>query len=503
MDRTQDQRPSLATATPNPVSGFTPALWGILLVLSGALLLDGLDVSMVGVALPDIRSALHMSTSSLQWVVSGYTLGYGGLLLLGGRASDLLGRRRVFIAAITVFAIASLVGGLASDPGVLIAARIIKGGAAAFTAPASLSLLTTSFPEGPVRNKAFAVYTVFGASGFSLGLVLSGLLTEVSWRLTLLISAPVAVLVLVGAIALIPRGTGAPAKRSSWSGFDLPGAVVITGAMLLLVYTVVNAQQAGWGSGQTIGSFAGVAVLAVLFVLIETRTGNPLVPFRLLRSAALLRSQIGAVTLFGSYVAFQFLLTQYLQSLNHWSAISTALAVLPSGVMVLVLSLSMGVLLTRLGPAKLVAIAFAALVAGYLLFILRAGTAPDFPSVLLPSILLLGVAFGFGFSALTVSATMGFPNEQQGLAASLFQTTFQVGAAVVLAAVTAVVDAHGGNTLTSPVRVLAAYRPGLYVITGVAAFGLLAALTGLRRPKATAAEVVSAEPETAEAESAL
>src|ERR1700683_1687690 len=180
--------------------------WAILIVLCGALFLDALDVSMVGVALPSIRSALDLSTSSLQWIVSGYVLGYGGLLLLGGRAADLLGRRRVFLVALAVFAVVSLFGGLVSSPGLLIAARFVKGAAAAFTAPASMSLLTTTFPEGPMRNRAFSIYTVFGASGFSLGLVLSGVLTEISWRWTLLVPAPVAVLLLAAAIWFIPRG---------------------------------------------------------------------------------------------------------------------------------------------------------------------------------------------------------------------------------------------------------------------------------------------------------
>src|ERR1700761_255351 len=247
---------------PAPTAGttWTPQLWGILIVLGGALMLDGLDVSMVGVALPSIRDALHMSTASLQWIVSGYTLGYGGLLLLGGRAADLLGRRRVFVVAVAVFAVVSLLGGLVSSPGLLIAARIIKGAAAAFTAPASMSLLTVTFPEGPMRNRAFSIYSVFGASGFSLGLVLSGLLTQVNWRLTLLVSAPAAALVLLGALTLIPRGEpDRPASRA-WRQFDLPGAAAITAALLLLVYTLVDAQQAGWGSVRTIGSFAFVVV---------------------------------------------------------------------------------------------------------------------------------------------------------------------------------------------------------------------------------------------------
>src|SRR5262245_47442022 len=246
---------------------WTPRLWGIIIVLGGALCLDALDVSMIGVALPSIRTDLGLTTSSLQWIVSGYVLGYGGFLLLGGRAADLLGRRRVFLAAVAVFAVVSLVGGVASTAGLLIAARFIKGVAAAFTAPASMSLLTTTFPEGPMRNRAFSVYTVFGASGFSLGLVLSGLLTEVGWRWTLLVPAPVALAVLAGGLWLLPRlpqagrraaagqlprRVGRPARRA----FDVPGAITVTVAMLLLVYTIVSAQQAGWGSVRTVGSFA-------------------------------------------------------------------------------------------------------------------------------------------------------------------------------------------------------------------------------------------------------
>src|ERR1700735_4113559 len=183
---------AMTLATNNPVADrqWSPRVWGILIVLCGALFLDALDVSMVGVALPSIRTDLGLSTASLQRVVSGYVLGYGGLLLLGGRAADLLGRRRVFLVALAVFAVVSLLGGLVSSPGPLIAARFVKGTAAAFTAPTSMSLLTTTFPEGPMRNRAFSVYTVFGASGFSLGLVLSGLLPQSSWGWTRLVPAP-------------------------------------------------------------------------------------------------------------------------------------------------------------------------------------------------------------------------------------------------------------------------------------------------------------------------
>jgi MFS family permease len=462
---------------------WTPQLWGILIVLGGALCLDGLDVSMVGVALPSIRTALSLSTSSLQWIVSGYVLGYGGLLLLGGRAADLLGRRRVFLAALAVFALVSVLGGLVSSPGLLIAARFVKGVAAAFTAPASMSLLTVTFPEGPMRNRAFSVYTVFGASGFSLGLVLSGLLTEISWRWTLLVPAPVAVVVLAAAIRLIPRGERAVRGDRR---FDIPGALAITAAMLLLVYTVVSAQQAGWGSARTIGSFAAVAVLAGMFAVIERRSRDPLVPFGIFSSRALLRANAGAVALFGSYISFQFLVTQYLQTLAGWSALATALAFLPAGVMVVVLSTRMASLLGRFGPAPLTAVAFSCLIIAYAIF-LRAGVRPDYPAVMLPATLLIGLAFGLGFSSLTVAATAGVPDAEQGLAASLFQTSFQVGGAIVLAVVTAVIDASGAGRLLSPAATLAAYRPALILITGVAAAGTLVALSGLRRRELPAA----------------
>jgi MFS family permease len=455
---------------------WTPRLWGILLVLCGALFLDGLDVSMVGVALPSIRTSLGLSTSSLQWIVSGYVLGYGGLLLLGGRAADLLGRRRVFLAALAVFSVASLFGGLVSSAGLLIAARFIKGVAAAFTAPAGLSLLTTTFPEGHMRNRAISVYSAFGASGFSLGLVLSGLLTEVSWRLTLLVPAPVALIVFGAGAWLIPRVAreGRGERR-----FDIPGALAVSTAMLLLVYTVVSAQQAGWASARTIGSFAAVAVLLAGFIAIEHRSRDPLVRLGIFRSGAVTRAGVGAVTLFGSYVAFQFLVTQYLQTLSGWSALSTALAFLPAGLVVAIASTKMALILDKFGPARVVAIAFTCLVAGYAWF-LRVGTHPDYPGVILPTVLLIGIAFGLGFASLNIQATAGVADSEQGLAAGIFQTSFQVGGAVVLAIVTAVIEAGGANHALSAQATLGAYRPALTVITGVAALGTVAALTGLR-----------------------
>jgi predicted MFS family arabinose efflux permease len=263
--------------------------------------------------------------------------------------------------------------------------------------------------------------------------------------------------------------------------------------MLLLVYTVVSAQAAGWASARTIGSFAAVAVLLTAFVRIELRSPDPLVRLSLFRLGALTRANIGSMTLFGSYVSFQFLVTQYLQSLSGWSALSTALAFLPAGVMVAVLSTRMGSIIDRFGTTKVSVIAFVSLVAGYAVF-LQIGTRPDYPAVILPSVLLIGLAFGLGFSSLSLAATAGVPDTEQGLAASLFQTSFQVGGAVVLAIVTAVVDAGGANKVISAQATLAAYRPALAVITGVSVIGALAALSGLRWTRREPVPVAAAAP---------
>src|ERR1700761_2973980 len=312
---------------------YSPRTWGLLLVLCGAFCLDNLDVSMVGVALPSIGHALSLSTSELQWVVSGYVLGYGGLLLLGGRTTDIVGRRRVFLVAMSVFAIASILGGVANDGSILIATRFIKGIGAAFTVPAGRSLLPPTFPQGPARNKALGIYASFAAVGFAGGLVVGGLLTELGWRWTFLVPGPLAALLVVAGLRLIPRDRPAAAGRRA--SFDLGGAVAVSAAMLLLVRTVVTAPEHSWGDPQTLVGFAVTALLLIAFVALESRVRSPLVRLGILRSGPLVRANIGAATLFGCYIAFQFIATLYLQSLLGWSALETGLAFLPSGAVTL------------------------------------------------------------------------------------------------------------------------------------------------------------------------
>lgn len=450
--------------------------WGTLLVLCAALFLDALDVSMVGVALPSIGADLNLSTSSLQWVVSGYILGYGGLLLLGGRAADLLGRRRVFLIALGVFAVASLLGGLVDSGSLLIATRFIKGLSAAFTAPAGLSIITTTFAEGPVRNRALTIYSSCGATGFSMGLVLSGLLTEAGWRWTMLLPAPVALIALIAGLKLIPKH---PRERHEGRGYDLPGAVTGTAAMLLLVFTVVAASDAGWASARTLGSFAAVAALLAAFVTIEHRSSHPLIRLGVLRAGSQIRANLGGATFLGSYIGFQFLVTQYMQNVLGYSAMQTALAFLPAGGLVAVLSTRMGPVVDRFGTVRVITAGFVLLVTGYALF-LRINLHPDFTAVVLPSMLLLGGAFTLSYSSLNIQATNGVRDEEQGMVSGLLNTSFQVGGAIFLAIVTAVVTSGPGANAVDKQAVLDSYRPGLWVVTGIAAAGLLITLSGLR-----------------------
>jgi MFS family permease len=464
----------MATATATSPPKWDASVWGLLAVLCGILFLDGLDVSMVGMALPSIDSDLGLTTSQLQWIVSGYVLGYGGFLLLGGRAADLLGRRRVLLIALAVFAGASALGGVVDDGTLLVITRFLKGMSAAFTAPAGLSIITTRFPEGPERNRALSIYTATGASGFSFGLVAGGLLTELGWRWTFLLPVPIALVLLALAPRDLPRDRSEAASRRA---FDISGAVTLSAGMLLLVRTIVEAPEEGWGSAPTIAGFAIALALLAAFVAIEQRASAPLVRLGILRSAPLVRANLGMMTLFGAYVGFQFVVTLYLQAMNGWSAVETALAFLPAGILVAVGSPRLGPLVDRYGPARVIAVGATSSLVGYVLA-LRLDTLPDYAGVLLPTVLLIGIGFMFLFPTLNIQATAGVADHEQGLASGLVQTSFQVGGAIGLAIVTAVVAAQAGGS-TDPSTLLDAYRAAIGVAVVVAAIGMVVAVSGL------------------------
>jgi EmrB/QacA subfamily drug resistance transporter len=470
--------------------------WAALFVLCGAVFLDAMDVSMVGVALPSIREDLGLSTTSLQWIVSGYVLGYGGLLLLGGRAADLLGRRRVFIASLAVFVVASALGGLVSDGGLLVATRFIKGVSAAFTAPAGLSIITTTFAEGPARNRALSIYTATAASGWSLGLVFGGLLTEIGWRLTFFLPVPIALALLVAAPRVLRRDE--PRERA-WRGlreFDLGGAVVVTAAMLALVYTVVSAPDAGWGSARTILSFAGVAALLAAFVAIERRASAPLVRLGILRSGRLRRANLGAMAVIGGWYGAQFIATLYMQQLRGWSAVTTALAFLPAGIIVATAAPQAGRIVDRFGTTRPIAVAMLSFIAAYVLF-LDIGADSPYVTAILPTMLLVGAGFALSYGPLNVAATAGVADHEQGLASGLVNTSFQVGGAIGLAVVTAVINA-GVSSSSAPAgsadSLLDGYHAGLVAAVVVAVLGLVATLSGSVRARQAASANQPSEP---------
>ncbi len=467
-----DNRPAFTSAD------LDKRAWGVLLVLCGALFLDGLDVSMVGVALPSIGEDLGMSRGALQWIVSGYVLGFGGFLLLGGRAADLLGRRRVLILALSVFLVASLFGALVDSGPLLIAARFVKGVAAAFTAPAGLSIITTSFAEGPARNRALSIYTATGASGFSMGLVFGGALTEIGWRYTLLLPAPIALLLVLAAARLVPDD-GRPARDGR--GFDVAGAVLVTTALLLLVFTVVEAPAQGRTSPRTLVSALAVVVLLALFIRVEQRSEHPLVRLGIFRSATLRRANLAAMTVLGGWFSFQFVGTLYMQELRGWSALTMALAFLPGGAVVAIGALRTGALVDRFGTTKPIIGGMAAFLVAYLLF-LDIDRDASYATAMLPTMLLAGIGFMLAYGPLNIAATAGIDDHEQGLASGLVSSAFQLGGALVIAIGTAVIQAGitaSDAAASSPSAQLDGFHLAIGLSAAVALAGLAIALTGL------------------------
>jgi MFS family permease len=465
----------------SPAIRFDSRLWGLLLLLCGVLFLDGMDVSMVAVALPNIGHELDLQPSSLQWIVSGYVLGYGGLLLLGGRAADLLGRRKVLLAGLAVFIVASFIGGIANDGTTLIATRFIKGASAAFTAPAGLSIITTKFAEGPARNKALSIYTVVGASGFSLGLVFGGVLTEIGWRATFLLPGPIALLLVVVGARVVPASVRSVSRIAD---FDLTGALTSTASLLLLVVAVVEAPTRGWGSALVLGLLAAAAALAAAFVTVEVRHPSPLVRLGILRSWHLVHANVSGAVMAGGYFAFQFLVTLYLQDSLGWSPLSMALGFLPAGLLVIASSTRMDRVLARVSTQALIATGMVSFLAAYTLF-LRVDPGLGYVALLLPTMLLLGVGFATAFPSINAQATAGVADHEQGLASGLVNTSVQLGGAVVLAVISAILaGASSTDGPALPHHLIPGMLPGLRVIVAITAVGVLASLATLlvRRP---------------------
>ncbi|WP_250008210.1 MFS transporter [Actinoplanes sp. M2I2] len=438
--------------------------WSVLLVLCGAIFLEGIDIAMLNVALPAIRADLGLSTGLLSGVVSAYVLGYGGFMLLGGRAADLLGRRRMFLFWLAVFLIFSGLGGLATEGWQLLVARFITGVAAAFMTPAGLALITANFPDGPLRNRALGVYAGTAAGGFSLGLVAGGALVTIGWRWVFFAPVLLAAVLLAAAVPLL-RDTAPPPRPAR--AFDLRGAVTVTTAMLLLAYAVVDLAVGP--------ALAGLALLAV-FVAIERRAPHPLVRLGILRSARLIRVNVTAHLFLFAFAGFQFVVTLYLQELRGWSPMRTGLVMLLAGIDTVLAPTLTTWLVNRHGAVRVL---FGGLVAGVLAYASFLPVTEDWTySAMVPGLVLLGVAFALAYGPLTMAATEGVAEREHGLAGGLLYTAIQFGTALGISAVTAV-SLAGGVSIGSIRAALWLPVGAVVVAAAVTAFGL----AGERRPK--------------------
>lgn len=449
----------------------------ILLLLCGVAFLDLVDASIVNVALPSIREDLHFSTQGLQWVPSGYLLTYGGFMLLGGRAADLFGRRRVLVAGTTVFGLASLVGGFAGDAGLLVGARLVQGVGAALMMPAALSLLTTTFKEGADRTKAFGAWGAVAGLASAVGVLAGGLLTDgPGWRWVMFVNPPFCVVILLGAFRMFE----ADGKRVSLKGLDLVGAFLATAGMLLLVFGLVKAPDQGWGSGRTVLELAGAGVLLVAFIANERLTRNPLLPLSVFRIKGLVAADVTQLVGVAGFISMFFFLTLYMQNVEGWSPIRTGLAYLPITIAV---GIGAGVapkLVGRVGTRPVVVSGAAVAAVGvYLLAQLKVHG--SYLSGLLPGMVVMAIGLGLLFVAITTAANAGVPHHQAGLAAALLNASQQVGGALGLAIFAAVSTARTNHELKHGAQPTAAFTSGLsWALTACAIAVACAAVIALR-----------------------
>jgi EmrB/QacA subfamily drug resistance transporter len=450
--------------------------WLALALLAAAQFVVVLDASIVNVALPSIGRALDFSRDNLSWVINAYTLTFGGFLLLGGRMADLLGRRRLFMGGLVLFAGASLAGGLAQSDTWLVAARAVQGLGAALLSPAALSLVTVLFEEGADRNKAMGVWGAVAGSGGAAGVLLGGMLTQwAGWEWVLFVNVPIG----IAAAALSPRLL--PESRTDGARhFDVAGAVSVTAGLSLLVYSLVNANKAGWGSGETIGLIALAVVLIAGFVAIERRTRAPLVPIPgIFRLRSIRGINVTALLIAMSLFSMFFFISLYMQQVLGYSPLKAGVSYLPlAGGIIVSAGIASG-LVTRYG-VKPVLVSGLVLVAGGLVWFAQISVGGSYVSDILGPSLLSAFGLGFAFVPMTVAGVAGVKAHESGLASGLINTSQQVGGALGLAILAAVSDSRRDSVMASvhslPVAVVDGFRTALTVGAGFAIAGALLAL---------------------------
>jgi EmrB/QacA subfamily drug resistance transporter len=450
-----------------------------LILVCLAQLMVVIDVSIVNVALPSMQTALHFSTQNLQWVVNAYTLVFAGFLLLGGRAADLLGRRALLIGGLLLFTAGSLACGLAPSSGVLIAARAVQGLGGAIISPAALSILTVTFPEGQERNRALGVWGAVAGGGIALGVILGGILSQgPGWRWVFFVNLPIGLL----AAAVAPRLLAESRDENRTRSYDVMGALTVTSGLVLLVYAMVNTNQYGWGSFQTIGGLVGAAVLLLAFVTIETSFATqPLMPLRIFRSRTLSGANVVALLVGLTLFSVFFFLTLYMQQVLRFSPIQAGFAYVPFTVGIIVSSALGAVLVGRFGVKWLLMAGLLVMSAG-LFLLTRLPDHGSYATNILPAFIVTALGAGMVFLPMTNAAVSGADADDAGLASALLNTSQQVGGAVGLALLSTIATSFTTSVLASnphaglPHALVAGFTRGF----GVAAvFALAAAIVAM------------------------
>ncbi|HKG04696.1 MAG TPA: MFS transporter [Conexibacter sp.] len=465
-------------------SGLDPRRWKALAVLAVAQFMVVLDASIVNVALPSIQTDLHFSENGLQWVVNAYTLMFGGFLLLGGRAADLFGRRRVFMIGLIVFSVASLVGGFATSSGWLIVARGVQGLGAAIVSPAALSIVTTTFTEGAERNKALGIWGALAGAGGAVGVLMGGMLTEwAGWEWVLFVNVPIG----VAAAALAPRFVR-ESRTHERTSLDIAGAVSVTAGLVVLVYALVDATDAGWGSLQTIGLLALAVALILSFVVIELRTKHPIMPLTIFRNRSVASADAVALLVGASLFSMFFFISLYLQQVLDFSALKAGLSYLPLAISIILSAGIASQLVTRVGSKPVLASGLAFTTVGLLLFTQISADGSYVGDVLVPSVI-VAIGLGLSFVSLTITAVSGVSHGEAGLASGLLNTAQQVGGALGLAVLSSVATSQIAGA-HDPVSLTDGFQSAFTVGAGFAAFGLVLALLAVPhvRPQDVAAQ---------------
>jgi EmrB/QacA subfamily drug resistance transporter len=449
----------------------------LLTLLCAVAFLDFIDASIVNIALPTIRRQLHFSVQGLQWVPSAYLLTYGGFMLLGGRAADLLGRRRVLIAGTTVIGIASLIGGVSQSSGLLVGARLLQGVGAAMMLPSALSILTTTFVEGSDRNTALGVWGGVGGLASAAGVLLGGVLTEgPGWRWVFFVYPPICVVLLYSIVRLVP----ADGPRRKLQDFDVVGAVLATGGMLLLVFGIVKAPNQGWGDTKTIAELGVAAALLAAFVLNERRHRNPLLPLSIFRIKGLAAADATQLIGLAGFLAMFFFLTLYMQNVLGYSSIQAGLAYLPVTAGAGIAAGVVSQLFARIGTRPVI-VAGSLIAAAGVYYLSRVPVHGSYAGDLLPGLVVMSLGLGAVFVGVTTAANAGVPPDKAGLAAALVNASTQLGGALGLAIFSAIATSRTNHLLAAHATVPHALTSGFHRALLASGFFLIAAaVIGLR-----------------------